>query len=326
MPKQKDELGDLSKQYNPRSAEGELPNPNEKFITEDDTEIDDNNADFEEEHNEEVDDNFDENEEQYVPQELIQQMLSLPDEELLKYGIEDPKQWKSYQRAFTKANQELKALRSQKGSQNIESDELAKLRQEIAELKNPKQQSKPLEKPVRPALPKMPANFDYSRVTEQGTAEYAYMQDKLNYDQELAEYQIKYEQYKEAQDEIHRNQLKNQSEAAQKAIENQQLKANMIARLTKKDLTPAEASAAFDMALKPDFYDDDLIALGYKLKMGKKINALKRPENTGKKFDKRSKFFNLGQGGGSGNNYKPRNGEFSSSKDTSNFYKPLNNK
>lgn len=324
MSKQKDELGDLSKQYNPRSAEGELPNPNERFVTEDDNEIDDN-PDFDNENNE-VDDDLNNNEEQYVPQELIQEMLSLPDEELLKYGIDDPKQWKSYQRAFTKANQELKALRSGKSLQNGESDEISELKRQIAELKNPKQQSKPLEKPVRPALPKMPANFDYSRTTEQGTAEYAYMQDKLNYDQQLAEYQIKYEQYKEAQDEIHRSQLKNQSEATQKAIENQQLKANMIARLAKKDLTPAEASAAFEMALKPDFYDDELIALGYKLKMGKKISALKKPENTGKKFDKRSKFFSLGQGGGNNNSYKPRDGEFSSSKDTSNFYKPLNSK
>jgi hypothetical protein len=244
----------------------------------------------------------------------------LPDEQLSKYGVDNPKQWKSYQRAFTKANQDKLALErklAQLESNSGDANKIAELERKITELQNPKSQSKPLERPTRPVLPQMPANFNYANATEQGTAEYAYMQEKIVYDQQKALYDEQYENYKEIMDAQHRQQLENESKVNRKTLEQSQIKAEMIAKLTKLDLSPAEAEAAFNMALKPEFYDEKLIATGYKLKMNKKVENDVR---INKRTDKRSKFFLPGVGGGSAQSSSGK-GEFSSSKDTSNLYK-----
>lgn len=311
------QVDDLYKTYNPRSAQNELPNPDEKFVN-DDKEIDDNsNLEDNIEHNEA--DDLEEH--QALTPEMIQAMLELPDEELSKYGVDNPKQWKSYQRAFTKANQDKLALErkvAQLESNNGNADKVAELERQIAELRNPKFQSKPLERPIRPALPKMPANFNYANAGEQGTAEYAYMQEKMVYDQQKALYDEQYEIYKETIDTQRAQQLEAQSKMTKQSIEQQQIKQAMVSKLTKLDLTPAEAEAAFNMALKPEFYDENLIATGYKLKMGKKIDAAVRQQ---KRTDKRDKFFLPGVGGGQTSG--AGKGEFSPSKDTSNLYKTV---
>ena len=315
------EPDNLYKTYNPRSANDELPNPDEKFVTEDDNELDDN-SEFNEEH---LDNDEEENleEHQALTPEMIAGMLELPDEQLAEYGIDNPKQWKSYQRAFTKANQELKALKSKLAQQESSSNgnnKLAELERQIAELKNPSAQNvqqEALKRPVRPTLPKMPANFDYSRAGDMGTAEYAYMQEKMVYDQQKAIYDEQYEIYKETIDTQRARQLDDQTKMTKRSIEQQQIKQDMVSRLTKLDLTPAEASAAFEMALKPEFYDEKLIAMGYKMKVGKKVEQQVRKE---KRTDKREKFFSPGFGGGKAQNQANR-GEFSSTKDTSSLYK-----
>ena len=310
------EVDDLYKTYNPRSAENELPNEDEKFIS-DDNETDDENSDLDDSTENNEEENLEEH--QALTPEMITAMLELPDEQLAQYGIDNPKQWKSYQRAFTKANQELKALKSKMGQLEANGNantELAELKQQIAELKNPKSQSKPLEKPVRPALPKMPANFNYANASEQGTAEYAYMQEKMVYDQQKAIYDEEYEAYKEVIDAQRTQQLEAQSKMTKQSIEQQQIKQAMVSKLTKLNLTPAEAEAAFNMALKPEFYDENLIATGYKLKMGKKVEAAVRQQ---KRTAKRDKFWAPGIGGGQTSS--AGKGEFSSSKDTSNLYK-----
>lgn len=313
--KKETEVDDLYKAYNPRSAENELPNPDEKFIN-DDKEIDDENSNLDND----IENNEDENleEHQALTPEMITAMLELPDEQLAQYGIDNPKQWKSYQRAFTKANQENKALKSKMAQleTNGDANKLAELERQIAELKNPKSQSKPLERPVRPILPKMPANFNYANASEQGTAEYAYMQEKMIYDQQKAIYDEQYENYKEVIDARRIQQFENQNEMTKRSIEQQQIKQAMVSKLIKLDLTPAEAEAAFNMALEREFYDENLIATGYKLKMGKKIEAVVRQQ---KRTDKRDKFFVPGISGGS--SYNAGKNEFSSSKDTSNLYK-----
>lgn len=309
---------DLYKTYNPRSSNSELPNADEKFITEDDNEPDDN-SEFDEEHlQNEEDENLEEH--QALTPEMITAMLELPDEQLSQYGIDNPKQWKSYQRAFTKANQELKALKSKMAQQESEGNgngKLAELERQMAELKNPSVQQKPLERPVRPTLPKMPANFDYSRAGDMGTAEYSYMQEKMVYDQQKAVYDEQYEIWKETIDAQRSQQLEAQTKITKKSIEQQQIKQDMVSRLTKLNLTPAEASAAFEMALKPEFYDEKLIAMGYKMKVGKTVEQQVRRE---KRTDKREKFFSPGFGGGKSQNQAGK-GEFSSTKDTSNLYK-----
>lgn len=313
------EPDDLYKTYNPRSVQNELPNPEEKFVTEDDTEVDDN-TDLEEEHLNDNDEEENLEEHQALTPEMISAMLELPDEQLAEYGIDNPKQWKSYQRAFTKANQELKALKSklaQQSSQSNGDSKLAELERQLAELKNPSVQPKPLEKPVRPTLPKMPTNFDPSRMGDMGTAEYTYMQEKMVYDQQKAIYDEQYEQYKEAVDAQRVQQLENQTKMTKRTIEQEQIRQGMIAKLSKQGLTPAEASAAFEMALKPEFYDENLIAVGYKLKVGKKVEQQVRKE---KRLDKRDKFFMPGFGGGKSQQQAGK-GEFTSTKDTSSFYK-----
>jgi hypothetical protein len=312
------EHDDLYKTYNPRSANSELPNVDEKFVTEDDVEVDDD-SNFENEHLEnEEDENLEEH--QALTPEMITAMLEFPDEQLAQYGIDNPKQWKSYQRAFTKANQELKALKSKIAQQESEgngNNKLAELERQIAELKTPNVQQEQLKRPVRPTLPQMPANFDYSRAGDQGTAEYAYMQEKMVYDQKKAIYDEQYEIYKETIDAQRTQQSEAQIKMTKKTIEQQQIKQEMVSKLAKQDLTPAEAAAAFEMALKPEFYDEKLIAMGYKMKMGKKVEQQVRKE---KRTDKREKFFAPGFGGGKAQN-QARSGEFSSTKDTSNLYK-----
>lgn len=314
---------ELYRMYNPDSTKTNLKNEDEKFITEEGEEIDDVDS------NSSEDDSYNEDDEniiekqQMLPPEVITAMLELPDEQLLEYGIENPKQWKSYQRAFTKANQENKALKSRLAQLEASNETLSKierLEMQLNELKNPpqgKQQSQPMQKPVRPILPKMPANFDPSRISEQGTAEYAYMAEKLAYDQELAIYNEKYEAWKEARDAEIRQKVEAESEIRKRSIQQQQIKQDIIAKLTKRDLTPAEANAAFEMALQPEFYDDELIALGYKLKMGKKVDV--KNERTKKRLDKRGKFFLPGIGGGTPE-INARKGEFTTAKDTSKFY------
>ena len=312
------EPDDLYKTYNPRSVNSELPNPDEKFVTEDDIDVDDD-SNIEDEHLEnEEDENLEEH--QALTPEMITAMLELPDEQLSQYGVDNPKQWKSYQRAFTKANQELKALKSKVAQQESEGNgngKLAELERQIAELKTPSVQQEVLKRPVRPTLPQMPANFDYSRAGDQGTAEYSYMQEKMVYDQKKAIYDEQYEIYKETIDAQRTQQLEAQTKITKKSIEQQQIKQDMVNRLTKLDLTPAEASAAFEMALKPEFYDEKLIAAGYKMKLGKKVEQQVRKE---KRTDKREKFFAPGFGGGKSQNQAGK-GEFSSTKDTSDLYK-----
>lgn len=310
---------DLYKAYNPQTSGEPTANKDEKFIKEGDVDVDEN-SNFDE-HLQDEDDNLEEAEN--LSPEMIGKMLELPDEQLAKYGIDNPKQWKSYQRAFTKANQENKSLKSklaQLETNNGNANEIAELRQQLTELKNPQNQSKPLERPTRPQLPRKPAGFNYSNASEQGTAEYAYMQEKLDYDEKLAIYNEQYEMYNEKVNAQHRQLVENESKITRRSLEQQQIKANMVSRLTKLDLSPAEAAAAFEMALKPEFYDEKLIATGYKMKMGKKIETEKE-ERGGKRFNKREKFFAPGVGGG--NNAGGSKGEFSSSKDTSNFYKTV---
>ena len=321
MSKQKiDDLESLSKLYNPNSSKGELPNPNEQFISDED-DNENENEDMVDDDPDHIEDEDNPQDEEYIPQEVIQQMLSLPDEELTKLGIDDPKQWKNYQRAFTKERQKRQALEAQiaKLSNPNSDSKIAELERQINELKNSNGQSQKLERPQRPVRPKMPANYDPARSIEPGTAEYAYSQEMVMYNDKLAEYHELYEQYKEVQDSERIKSISAKAEANDLIIKNQNLKANMIAKLVKKNLTPAEANAAFEMALKPDFYDDELIALGYKVKMGKKFDRNSTPNK--KKINKDKVFFPLGNGGGGNRDSKPRPGEFCNSKDTSSFYK-----
>lgn len=330
MPKDKDgndlpEVNKVSKDdlylmYNTNTKNGGLPDTHAP-ITPEDGDEDELDSDIN-------DDGIipDQHLEPEVPETMtddqVQQLLKLPDAKLIEYGIDDPKQWKSYQRALTKATLELKQLKSQMQPQ-VNSD-IELLKQQIAELKVPTQRQESLKAPVPPKMPQKPMNFNWANVSMEGTAEANYMQAKVDFDEKQYEYQIQMADYNS---HLLQNVNKAFEEERQTRIKGQQMdamKTDGIKRLMATGLNANEAREVWEAASDPNnmsqFYSPENIAKLYKInKGGNPIN-----NDRSNKFDqRRNNRKNFPPPGiGSGRNDNPRSNEFSKNSDHSDMYKP----
>lgn len=275
-----------------------------------------------------VDDEIVDDKEIDEPSELseddVQKLLSVPDETLKKYGVDDPKQWKSYQRALTKAKNEWKQKEAEYESKlqpKPESDKIAQLEQQIQELRTPKPVEEKLIPPEPPKQPKRPSNFDWSQVGINGTPEQQYMDAKDEYDfqyreynNDMATYNLKIVERQAKAFEAERQKMADQSQR-------ERAKAETIGKLQiDGGLTPEEAADCFDMAMKdPNFFDPKSVGLVYKVKKTGKLPESKKTDKFNNLKNKRNKGFLPGMGGNPGSADNPN--EFLKSTDTTHLYK-----
>lgn len=315
-PIQKDELYNM---YNINTKAGGLPEQHSPIAPEDDVEegdesgLDENGLPIEP-----LDDNVPE-----LPETLtddqVQQLLKLPDAKLIEYGIDDPKQWKNYQRALTKANIELKQLRSQMQPQL--NPEIEMLKKQIAELKTPVQRPEPVKAPIPPQMPQRPANFNWANIGIEGSAEMNYMQAKDAFDEKQYHYQMDLANYNATLLSSVSNTLNEERQTRAQEQQMSAIRTDGIGRLMKSGLNAIEAQEAWDMATNPQkmqsFYSPENIGALYKIqKGGTPIN------NKGNRFDRnkrnRENFLPPGVSGGRGESVHPN--EFSKSTDHTNMY------
>jgi hypothetical protein len=320
-PLKKDELYTM---YNTRTKDGGLAESHTPITEEDvdDEELDDGGQPIVPDEQED---------EPEVPETLtdeqVQYLMNLPDAKLLEYGIDDPKQWKSYQRALTKANLELKQLKEAQVQPGV-LQELNALKAQIANLSQPPvQKSEPLKPPVAPQMPRKPANFDWSQVAVNGSPEQLYMDEKEQFDREQYQYQVDlsnynmrvfsgvvqtFEEDKKLRDEERRNM----------AVRNDGIK-----RLVSAGLSVSEAQDAWDNATNPerlkDFYSPENIAKLYKIQNGtyKPNPNDRKTKNFIRNKNKKNTWFPPGLGGGNGGGDRVNPNEFSKSSDHTNLYK-----
>lgn len=257
----------------------------------------------------ETDADIENNEEQIEEKEPS---VDMSDEELTDLGIDDPKQWKSYQRQFTKAQMKLKEIEAENSRLRQEVEQSQK---KVEPIKVP--ETPPLVKPVMPKLPKKPDNFSWEDVNIPGTVSNHYMQEKEKYDADLYDYNIKKDEY----DFKFQQQVDNERQIRAKQQENERIKIESINRIMATGMTLAEANDCWNEAINPQFYSPENIALLYKIKKGYKPNP--KNDNKGQRFDnhkKKREQFGIPPGVGGGNTQPIQDGDYTKNTDRSSWY------
>jgi hypothetical protein len=176
-----------------------------------------------------------------------EQLLALPDEELKKYGIDDPKSWKSYQKLLHKKESEwsqkwneAELKRQEEQRQFLE--KIQNLERGFGEIKNPPKQQEVLVEPVEPDF----RQFGYA--TEQEALEDTrYLAALTKFSKEMAVYNSKVlkstnEEYKKTKEQIEEERkIKAQHQA------NQQARASILGEFIKQGLDNNQAQEAFDL-------------------------------------------------------------------------------
>lgn len=283
----------------------------------DDIEYDEDEEYIYDEEEDELEEDQDElgNEDDEFTDEDIERLLKVSDKRLKAMGIDDPKQWKNYQRALTKKTNEFK---SREAEYQKKLEELGKA-QPVPQSKPDEPEEKPLVKPTPPSLPKRPANFKWEDVVIEGTASQQYMQDKDEYELKRMEYDAKLEEYNSYILERTQNEVRKEREANKKRAEAEAIKSKMIAEFRANGLDAEEALSLYNKVATGQIFEP------------KNLVALEKAANgKGKKYDKRDKFDKTRRRrkgafppgiGSRGSSDTPIKNEFSKSDDHSNLYR-----
>jgi len=164
----------------------------------------------------------------------VEELLQLSDEELKQYGIDDPKQWKSYQRLLHKKENEWKQ------KEQFYEQTLQKLLQQAMIQQQPEP---PKEEKVElpPVLPPKPANFDLTEAVADPNSESGrWYQQFLDYQQKVSEYNTKVTQ------ELMRK-ITAEEEMKRRIQEKEQFKATVIANLRENGLEDDDAVGAYNL-------------------------------------------------------------------------------
>jgi len=259
-----------------------------------------------------------------LTEEQIEKLLQAPDEVLKKYGIDDTKQWKSYQRALTKMKQEQKKWEQEKAeyesklqSSDSRFDEIQK---EIQTIKNPEPKQEPLKAPIPPQMPTKPVDFDWADVSIPGTTSYNYMTSKTQFDMESYNYQVELANYNNKLLMNVTQELKSEKSARARQLELEGIKADALSKFMQSGLSAAEAQECWKEATAnaKSFYSPENVAELYKITKG-----IKQTNPRKKKFDKlkNKRKFGIPPGIGGGESEVVSNpNEFSKSIDTSSLY------
>lgn len=175
------------------------------------------------------------------PEELI----DLPDEELKKYGIDDPKQWKSYQRLLHKKENEWqkRELAYQQMLQQIQAQFESKLNEfqnTLVEKINPPT-------PEEPLIPPVPPRADADGLIDPV--------EEARYAKALAEYNYKLLEKQKEEFQAMKSLYEQERKAKEEAEKVAQAKAHVINKLQQVGgLRPQQAMEALNMII---FKDED---------------------------------------------------------------------
>lgn len=191
-----------------------------------------------------------------TPEELIE----LPDEELKKYGIDDPKQWKSYQRLLHKKENEWqkRELAYQQMLQEMQAkfeNKLNEFQSTLVEKINPPKQEEPL---IPPVPPRPDADGLIDPVEE------------ARYAKALAEYNYKLLEKQREEFQSMKSLYEQERRAKEEAEKVAQAKAYVVNKLQQVGgLTPQQAMEALNLITFKDEneYAQAIVDL-YKLKKG----------------------------------------------------------
>jgi hypothetical protein len=267
---------------------------------------------------------LEDNEPQEFTEEELTRLLATSDEKLRAMGIDDPKNWKSYQKYAQKVQKEAK-LNELKYQNMIAQNnaQFESLRAQMGQPKPTEQQEEKLVKPVPPQMPEKPKEFAWTDVALEGSPSQAYM-DKLD------EYNRKRDQYLQelsVYTDKHLTKITETTmEMQQRAVKQQQLEAmktDAIGRFIKAGLTPAEAQQCWKEATEnsANFYTPEAVAQMFKLSKGGKSSATNK--NVQKFNDRRDKINKFGTvpGIGKGNIDYDSKEHYTKNSDHSDWYK-----
>ena len=286
--------------------------------------------------NELLDENVDENleyQEEVVneevvetePEELteaqVEKLLKLSDDKLKKYGIDDPKAWRSYQKLVGRKEKEWNQ-REQMYQQQLTQQmaQFGQLKAEIDTIKTPVQKEPELVKPAPPQMPQRPQGFNWADAGIDGSVSKDYLDQKDEYDRKQYEYITALDHYTTHTINRATTETKAILERDSKKSELEQTKAVAVAELMKSGLTFQQAQDCWNEAGKQEFYNPANIAELYKLRKG-----IKKQDNRSQQFDKRNQRNNNnlppGIGGGGAGQSSSRNQYSHKVKDSTDWYK-----
>lgn len=258
--------------------------------------------------------------EEELSEEQIEKLLKVSDATLSKMGIDDPKQWKSYQRALTKTKMELKQKELESNKPNRSEEKIAQLERQIQELKKPPEE--PLKKPEMPKMPKRPVDFNYADITDSSTSSGKYIQDREDYDFQMMEYHNQLDEYRDKRETQLREALETDRLEKAKEREFEERKTQVLSSFISEGLSPAEAQEEWSKITKEpeNYFSPKRLAKLAKIERG--IDFQLPDKGKGKKFDniKNKRQHNPPPGIGGGVNQGAHPNEFSKSSDTSWMY------
>lgn len=268
-------------------------------------------------------------EEEEVPDELsdedLTRLMNTSDAKLKSMGIDDPKQWKNYQRFIAKQQKEWKAKEAQYQSElSRQGNEFEQIRGEIEKLRTPPAPPEPeLVAPVPPMMPEMPEGFNLADASLEGSVSHKYWIDKMKFDKLQHDYVVKLQDYNS---KVLGKVQRESDEFRQRAIQQQnmnQMKADAIAKMMKArpDMTAQLAEECWHEATAnaKNFWTPEAAA---DLFMSKKGKPAPKRNVKSKGFDtfRNNRETYLPPGVGGKDTYTPKPGDYSKSSSTKWMY------